>query len=105
MWNFTSVRKKWYIYPCVCDYRTFKGAMAPTGVKRMSSTVKFKHHAIAIFKLTPADRILEAACQLDGAIKQQPNQAQMVNITTIEVLRTVLLGEKTQKFPPNSVQL
>ena len=43
----------------------------------MSDTVKMKHHAIAIRKLTPADRILEAARQLDDAIKQQPKQAPM----------------------------
>jgi hypothetical protein len=74
--------------------------MASTGVEHnMSDTVKFKHHTIAISELTPVDRILEAAQQLDSAIKQQPKQAHMDEITAIELLRTVLLGEKKSELP------
>ena len=51
--------------------------MASTRVERISDTVLFKHHAIAIPQLTPADRILEAARQLDSVIKQQPKKAPM----------------------------
>jgi hypothetical protein len=100
-----NAKKSWYISPCLRHYRTFKGVMASTGAERMSDTVKFKHHAIAIPQLTPADRILEAARQLDSAIKQQPKQAPVDELTAIELLRTVLLGEKTAKLPANSVQL
>ena len=51
--------------------------MASTVAERLSDTVRFKHHAITIPHLTPADRILEAAQQLDSAIKQQPKNAPM----------------------------
>ena len=59
----------------------------------MSDTVKTKDHAIAIPILTPADRILEAARQLDSATKQQPKQAPMDELTAINMLSAVLLGE------------
>ena len=55
-----NAKKAWYIPPCLRHYHTFKGIMASTGAERMSNTVKFKHHTIAIPELTPADRILEA---------------------------------------------
>ena len=48
------------------------GIVPATGAERMSYTVRMKHHAIAIPKLTPADQILEAAKQLKNAIQQQP---------------------------------
>ena len=60
----------------------------------MSDTVRFKHHAIVIPDLTPADRILEATRQLDDAIKQQPKRAPMDTLTAIELLREVLLGDR-----------
>ena len=52
--------------------KAWKGYLPSTGGTRMSDTVKVKHHAIAIPSLTPADRILEAARQLDDAIRNQP---------------------------------
>ena len=70
----------------------------------MSDSIKFKHHAIAIPELTPADRILEAAKQLDEALRQQPASAPMDTLTAIELLREVMLGEKRKPLPENSVQ-
>ena len=71
----------------------------------MSDTVKFQHHAIAIPELTPADRILEALRNLEHAIKQQPAQAPMEELQAIEMLREVLLGERKERLPKDSVQL
>ena len=64
-----NAKKAFYIGPAFKHYRTFKGLIPATGGERLSDSVKFKHHAIAIPELTPADRILEAARQLDNAIK------------------------------------
>ena len=68
--------------------------MASTGAERISDTVQFKHHAIEIPQLTPVDRILESARQLDSAIKQQPKKAPMDKLVAIELLIKVLLGER-----------
>ena len=95
----------WYLGPCFKHYRTFRGIVPSTGGERLSDTVRFKHHAIAIPDLTPADRILEATRQLNDAIRQQPRRAPMEEITAIELLREVLLGEQRVHLPPNSVQL
>ena len=70
----------------------------------MSDTVRFKHPEIDIPQLTPANRILEAARQLDDAIKQQTKRALMEKLKAIELLLEVLLGEKKEKPPPNSVK-
>ena len=70
----------------------------------MSDTVKFKHHAIDIPTLTQADRIIEAARDINDAIRQQPKKAPLEEREAIELLREVLLGEKKDKVPPNSVQ-
>ena len=70
----------------------------------MSDTMRFKHHAITIPQLTPADRIMEANRQLDDTLKQQPKKSPMDKITVIELLREVLLGERKEKLPKNSVQ-
>ena len=53
-----NAKKAWYTTPYFQHYRTFKGIMESTGVERISDTVRFKHHAITIPNLTPADRIL-----------------------------------------------
>ena len=74
-----NAKKSWYIAPCFQHYQTFKGIMASTGAEIILDTVQFKHHAIAIPQLTPADRILKAAQQLDTAIKQQPKRLQWMN--------------------------
>ena len=55
-----NAKKACYIAPCLRHYRTCRGIVASTGAERMSDTVKFKHHAIAIPQLTPTDIILEA---------------------------------------------
>ena len=99
-----NTKEEWYIAPCIRHYRIFKGIMTYTGAEWMSNTVKLKHHAIAIPKLTPADIILEATRQLDDAIRQQPKRAPMDKLTSIELLRSVLLGEK-QTPPPNIMQI
>ena len=100
-----NARPAWYLGPCLKHYRTFRGIVPSTGGERLSDTVRFQHHAIAIPDLTPADRILEAARQLDDAIRQQPKRAPMEELTAIELLREVLLGEQRNKLPANSVQL
>ena len=99
-----NVDKAWYIGQCLKHYRTFKDILPSTGKVKMVDTVKMKHHAIAIPKLTPADRILEAAWQLDRAIKQLPKEDPMDGLTAIELLRKVLLGENKDPLPMNSVQ-
>ena len=70
----------------------------------MSDTVKMKHHAIAIPSLTPADRILEAAKHLDRALKQMPKAGPIDELKSIAMLGEVLLGERTDPLPLNSVQ-
>ena len=79
--------------------------MASTGAERILDMVRFKHHAITIPHLTPAEKILEAARQLDSAIKQHPKKAPMEKLVAIEIIRNVLLGERKEKLPPNSVQV
>ena len=98
-------KKGWYLGPCLKHYRTFWGILPSTGGERLSNTVRFQHHAIATPDLTPADRILETARQLDHAIKQHPKRPPMEEITAIELLRKVLLGEKKTAILPNNVQL
>ena len=102
-WGFNA-KKAWYLGPCFQHYRSFRGLLPSTGGERISDTVRFKHHAITIPQLTPADRILEAAKQLEAAIKQQPKKAPMDEITAIELLRSVLLGEQVEPLPKNSIQ-
>ena len=53
-----NAKKAWYIAPCFQHYQTFKGIMESTEAERISDTVQFKHHAITIPQLNPADRIL-----------------------------------------------
>ena len=99
-----NAKKAWYIGPCLDHYRTFKGILPSTGKERMSDTVKMKHHAIAIPSLTPADRILEAAKQLDRALKQLPKAGPLDELKAIAMLREVLLGERTEPLLSNSLQ-
>ena len=99
-----NAQKAWYLGPCLQHYRTFRGVLPTTGGEQLSDTVKFRHHAIAIPQLTPADRILEAARNLDDAIRQQPKQAPLDEITAIELLREILLGERKEPLPRTSVQ-
>ena len=58
-WGFNA-KKAWHIGPYFQHYRAFRGILHLTGGKRVSDTVHFKHHTIAIPQLMPADRILEA---------------------------------------------
>ena len=70
----------------------------------MADTVKMEHHAIAIPPLTPADRILEVARQVDRAIKQLLKECPIDKLAAVELLRKVLLGENKDPLPMNSVQ-
>ena len=99
-----NAKKAWYLGPCFKHYRSVRGLVPSTGGERISDTYRFKHHAIDIPQLTPADRILEAAKQLKTAIQQQPKKAPMDELTAIQLLREVLLGETSQPLPPNSLQ-
>ena len=47
---------------------------------------------------------MEAARRLDNAIKQQPKEAPMDEITAVEILRKVLTGNQKDKVPLNSSQ-
>ena len=47
---------------------------------------------------------MEAEKQLDAAIKQQPKKARMDKNTAIKLMREIILGEKNDPLPPNSVQ-
>jgi len=67
-WDFNT-KKAWYLDPCFQHYRFFRGVLPSTGSERISDTVKFRHHEINIPSLAPADRMLEAAKQLDAASK------------------------------------
>ena len=65
----------------------------------MADTVKMKYHAIAIPKLTPADRILEAARQLDRAIKQLPKEGPMDELAAISrVAAQSFVGGEQRSF-------
>ena len=99
-----NTKKAWSTSPCFKHYQIFKGILQSTGAEKMTDTVRFKHHAIIIPQLTPADRIMEASRQLYDTIKQQPNKSPMYKLTSIELLREVLLGERKEKLPKNSVQ-
>ena len=72
-----NAKKAWYIAPCFKHYQTFKGILPSTGSEIMSDTVQSKNNAIAIPQLTPYNRILEAARQLENEIKQQPKRSPM----------------------------
>ena len=99
-----NANKAWYVGPCLKHYCMFSGILPSTGKVKMADTVKMKHHAIAIPKLTPADRILKAARQLNRAIKQLPKEGPMDELAAIELLRKILLGENKDPLPMNSVQ-
>ena len=43
-----NAKKAFYIGPAFKHYRTFKGLIPTAGGERLSDSVKFKHHAIAI---------------------------------------------------------
>ena len=83
---------------------SIKGILPSTGKVRMADTVKMEHHAIAIPPLTPADRILEVARQVDRAIKQLLKECPIDKLAAVELLRKVLLGENKDPLPMNSVQ-
>ena len=96
-----NAKKAWHLGPCLNHFRSFWGTLPSTKGERISDTVKFQHHAIAMPQLTPANRILEATRQLNDAINQQPKHAPMDKITAIDLLREVMLGERRTKLPEN----
>ena len=55
-------------------------------------TVKFQHQAIGIPEITPANRIVEAAKQLESAIRGLPKDAPMDVLEAIQHLREIMLG-------------
>ena len=95
-----NVKKAWYLGPCLSHYRTFRGILPSTGWERLSNTVKFQHHAIGIPEITPADRIVEAARQLETDIRELPRDAPMDTLKAIQNLREIMLDEQ-----PNNAQL
>ena len=99
-----NAKKSWYLGPCLKHYRSFKGVLPSTKGERISDSVRFQHHAIAIPELTPADRILEATKQLKDAIEQQPKRPPSDELRAIELLREVMLGERSAPLPLNSIQ-
>jgi hypothetical protein len=99
-----NAKKTWYTGPCLNHYRAFRGMLPSTTGERISDTVNFQHHAIAMPELTPADGILEATKQLKDAISQQPKRAPMKEMEAIEMLRQVMMGERKYKLSKNSVQ-
>ena len=72
--------------------------------EHISNTVTFQHHAIVMPDLTPAGIIFEATKQLKDTISQQPKRAPMKEMEAIEMLRQVMMGERKDKLPKNSVQ-
>ena len=74
--------------------------MSSTGAEILSDTVRFKHHTITIPHLSPANRTLESARQLDSTIKQQPKKAPMDELFAIKLLIKVLLVERKETPPP-----
>ena len=100
-----NAKKAWYLGPCLNHFRSVRGILPSSKGERISDTVKFQHHAIAMPQLTPADRILEATRQLNDAINQQPKRAPMDEITAIDLLRKVMLGERRTKLLENSLQI
>ena len=99
-----NAKKAWYTGPCLNHYRAFRGMLPSTKGERISDTVKLQHHAISMPTLTPADRILEATRQLKDAISQHPKRAPMKEMEAIDMLRKVMMGERKQELPQNSVQ-
>ena len=95
-----NAKKAWYLGPCFKHYRTFRGILPSTGGERLSDTVKFQHHVIGIPELTPAERIMDAARQLENAIRALPKDAPMNTLEAIQNLREIMLGEQ-----PNNTQL
>ena len=64
-----NAKKAWYLGPCFNHYRIFRGILPSTGGERLSDTVKFQHQAIGIPEIMPADRIIEAAKQIESVVR------------------------------------
>ena len=90
-----NAKRAWYLGPCLNHYRSFRGILPSIGRERLSDTVKFQHHAIGIPDITPADRIIEAAKQLESAIRGLPKDAPMGGFEAIQNLREIMLGEQS----------
>ena len=95
-----NAKKAWYIAPCFNHYWTFKGILPSIVSERVSDTVRFKHHDITIPQLVPSNKIVETARQLDDGIKQKSKRAPMDELTAIELLRYMLLGERKENYHP-----
>ena len=64
-------------------YMTFQGILLSTDAERLSDTVNFQRHAIGITEIILANKILEAARQLDAAICDLPKKASVDTLETV----------------------
>ena len=99
----SNAKKAWHVGPELKHYRAFRGVVPSTKDERISDSVKFQHHVIAVPELTPADRILDATRELKSAITQQPKTVPSDKVAAIELLQKVMLGEQHTPLPANSV--
>ena len=72
--------------------------MEGSRAERITDTLIFQHHNVKVPQLTPAEKIISAARELQRAIKKQPAKAPMEELRAITLLRQVLLGEKPLKL-------
>lgn len=101
-WGVSS-NKAWYVGPCFKHYQSFQGVLPLTKSERISDTIKFNHHAVAIPEITPVYRIIKASKQLKEAIQQQPKKAPMEDLQAIKLLREVMLGKTKPQSKPTNV--
>ena len=65
----------WYVGPALNHYRCTTVIMAKSSAKRISDTVKFKHHTTKLPNITPAERVERATKSLTSALQNQPDDA------------------------------
>ena len=90
-WGFHA-EKAWYVGPAMEHYRCYKVVSATTKRSKISDTVSFQHHTVSLPTVTPADRIIRAAKELNAAIRNKPSDMPTDQVRAIETLRKVLLG-------------
>ena len=95
-WGYHA-EKAWYVGPAMKHYRCYTVVSANTKRSKISDTVAFQHHTVEVPTVTPADRIIRAAKELNAAIRNQPTDMPTDQISAINRLREVLLGNRTKK--------
>ena len=95
-WGYHA-EKAWYVGPAMKHYRCYTVVAANTKRSKISDTVAFQHHTVEVPTVTPADRIIRAAKELNAAIRNQPTDMPTDQISAINRLREVLLGNRTKK--------